>query len=106
MIKTPKEALALAKERGATMVDLKFMDFIGLWQHFTTPLGEITEDIFEEGLGFDGSSIRSEEHTSELRSPVHLVCRLLLEKTKTKRKRLQQQTQKLYKKTKLIDKNL
>ena len=68
MVKTPKEALALAKERGATMVDLKFMDFIGLWQHFTTPLAEITEDIFEEGLGFDGSSIRgwAEIHNSDM----------------------------------------
>src|SRR5713226_9279539 len=68
MIKTPKEALALAKERGATMVDLKFMDFIGLWQHFTTPLGEIKEEIFEEGLGFDGSSIRgwAEIHNSDM----------------------------------------
>src|SRR5216684_2531074 len=68
MVKTPKEALALAKERGATMVDLKFMDFVGLWQHFTTPIQEIKEEIFEEGLGFDGSSIRgwAEIHNSDM----------------------------------------
>ena len=54
----PKDVLGLAKDRGAVMVDLKFMDFIGLWQHFTIPLAELEEEIFEEGLGFDGSSIR------------------------------------------------
>ena len=54
----PKDVLGLAKDRGAVMVDIKFMDFVGLWQHFTVPLGELTEEIFEEGLGFDGSSIR------------------------------------------------
>jgi glutamine synthetase len=53
-----KEVLALAAEKKTTMVDLKFMDFIGLWQHFTVPLEELTEQVFEEGLGFDGSSIR------------------------------------------------
>ncbi len=55
---TPKQVLELAKEKKATYVDLKFMDFIGIWQHFSIPLDELTEDIFEEGLGFDGSSIR------------------------------------------------
>jgi glutamine synthetase len=40
------------------MVDLKFMDFLGLWQHFTIPIAELVEGVFEEGLGFDGSSIR------------------------------------------------
>ena len=40
------------------MVDLRFQDFPGLQQHFSVPPGEISEDIFEEGLGFDGSSIR------------------------------------------------
>jgi glutamine synthetase len=54
----PKDVLGLAKDQKAVMVDLKFMDFIGLWQHFTIPLAELTEAIFEEGLGFDGSSIR------------------------------------------------
>ena len=68
MTKTPKDVFALAKERGATMVDLKFMDFIGLWQHFTVPLQELGEGSFEEGLGFDGSSIRGwmEIHASDM----------------------------------------
>ncbi|HWV37692.1 MAG TPA: type I glutamate--ammonia ligase [Vulgatibacter sp.] len=55
---TPKEVIILAKESRATMVDLKFMDFLGLWQHFSIPASQLTEEIFEEGLGFDGSSIR------------------------------------------------
>jgi glutamine synthetase len=54
----PKDVLGLARDKKAVMVDLKFMDFVGLWQHFTIPLAELTEAIFEEGLGFDGSSIR------------------------------------------------
>ena len=55
---TPKEILALAKSRGAKMVDIKFVDTFGTWQHFTCPIRELTEDVFREGLGFDGSSIR------------------------------------------------
>jgi glutamine synthetase len=53
-----KDVVGLAKDKHAVMVDLKFMDFLGLWQHFTIPIAEMTEAIFEEGLGFDGSSIR------------------------------------------------
>ncbi len=55
---TPKEVLAFAKEQGAKMVDLKFMDFLGTWQHFTVPVEELGESDFENGYGFDGSSIR------------------------------------------------
>ncbi|NLI33302.1 MAG: type I glutamate--ammonia ligase [Deltaproteobacteria bacterium] len=55
---TPKEVLAFAKEQGAKMVDLKFLDFLGTWQHFTVPLEELGESDFENGYGFDGSSIR------------------------------------------------
>ena len=53
-----KEVLTFADENGAKMVDLKFMDFPGLWQHFQVPMHELEEDSFEEGFGFDGSSIR------------------------------------------------
>ena len=65
---TPKQALDLAKEKKATYVDLKFMDFVGIWQHFSIPLYELTEDVFEEGLGFDGSSIRGWQaiHASDM----------------------------------------
>ena len=54
----PSEVLAMAKEKGAKVVDLRFMDFPGVWQHFTVPIRELDESSFEEGFGFDGSSIR------------------------------------------------
>jgi glutamine synthetase len=53
-----KDVLKLAKEKGARMVDFKFTDMVGTWQHFTIPTYEMTEAIFEDGLAFDGSSIR------------------------------------------------
>jgi glutamine synthetase len=53
-----KEVLEYAKKNGVQMVDFKFCDLPGTWQHFTTPVSELEEAIFEEGLGFDGSSIR------------------------------------------------
>jgi glutamine synthetase len=53
-----KDVVGLAHDKKAVMVDLKFMDFVGLWQHFTIPVAELTEAVFDEGLGFDGSSIR------------------------------------------------
>ena len=55
---TPKEVLALCREKDVKAIDLRFMDFPGLWQHFTIPVGKLDEDVFEDGLGFDGSSIR------------------------------------------------
>jgi glutamine synthetase len=55
---SPKEVLALIREKDVKAVDLRFMDFPGLWQHFTIPSEAMTEATFEEGLGFDGSSIR------------------------------------------------
>jgi len=55
---TPKEVLALIREKEVRCVDLRFMDFPGLWQHFTIPASALEESTFEEGLGFDGSSIR------------------------------------------------
>ena len=55
---TAKEVLDLAKKNRAVMVDLKFVDFPGTWQHFTIPIEELTDTVFTEGSGFDGSSIR------------------------------------------------
>lgn len=52
------EAIQFAKEKGARMVDLKFCDLLGTWQHFTISMAGLTPEVFEEGLGFDGSSIR------------------------------------------------
>ena len=54
----PKEVLEFAKEKRVQMVDVKFVDLFGIWQHFTMPVGELEEGLFEDGLGFDGSSIR------------------------------------------------
>ena len=55
---TPNEVIKMAKEQGAKLVDLRFMDFPGLWQHFSVPISELDESSFEDGFGFDGSSIR------------------------------------------------
>ncbi|MHB8524407.1 MAG: glutamine synthetase beta-grasp domain-containing protein, partial [Limisphaerales bacterium] len=55
---TPKNVIEMAKKNGAKMVDVKFVDTFGTWQHFTLPIGELSEESFREGLGFDGSSIR------------------------------------------------
>ncbi|HEV8633186.1 MAG TPA: type I glutamate--ammonia ligase [Chloroflexota bacterium] len=55
---SPADVLAFAKESGVKMVDVKFVDLPGLWQHFSIPVGELEEDMFTDGLGFDGSSIR------------------------------------------------
>ncbi|PLX33260.1 MAG: type I glutamate--ammonia ligase [Ignavibacteria bacterium] len=46
------------KARGVTMIDFKFMDFPGQWQHFSVPVTQLDEGSFEEGFGFDGSSLR------------------------------------------------
>ncbi|MBI3049373.1 MAG: type I glutamate--ammonia ligase [Acidobacteria bacterium] len=61
----PKDVLARIKDKGIQAVDLKFVDLPGLWQHFTISPRELTEDAFEEGLGFDGSSIRGFQHIQE-----------------------------------------
>jgi glutamine synthetase len=55
---TPKEVLALCKSKNLQLVDVKFCDFLGTWQHFCIPIAELEEEVFEAGLGFDGSSIR------------------------------------------------
>ncbi|MCF8025479.1 MAG: type I glutamate--ammonia ligase [Desulfobacteraceae bacterium] len=54
----PKNVLDLIKQEGIRVVDIRFMDFPGIWQHFTVPVSEMDEDSFEDGYGFDGSSIR------------------------------------------------
>ena len=55
---TPSEVLNFAADKGAKMLDLRFMDLPGLWQHLTVPISELNEDVFTDGYGFDGSSIR------------------------------------------------
>src|SRR5262245_35699649 len=60
-----REALEWAGQTQATMVDLKFCDLLGTWQHMTLPLRAFDESAFDEGLGFDGSSIRGWQGISE-----------------------------------------
>jgi glutamine synthetase len=55
---TAREVLEFAKKNKVEMVDLKFVDLMGTWQHFSIPTSELTLDLFKEGSGFDGSSIR------------------------------------------------
>ncbi len=68
---TPKEVLDFAKKNNAKMLDLKFMDFPGIWQHTSFPMPQLEEKSFEEGFGFDGSSIRGWQ-------PIHASDMLLL----------------------------
>ncbi len=63
-----KEVLDMAKENGARVVDIRFMDFPGVWQHFSVPISELEESSFDDGFGFDGSSIRGWQpiHASDM----------------------------------------
>ncbi len=65
---TPKEFFEFAAAHGAEMIDLKFVDMLGTWQHCSYPTATVDEGIFTEGLGFDGSSIRGwqEIHKSDM----------------------------------------
>jgi len=65
MSKTPKDVMELMEKEKVKIVDLRFMDFPGLWQHFSIPAREMEEDTFEDGLGFDGSSIRGWQAINE-----------------------------------------
>jgi glutamine synthetase len=55
---TPAEVLKYAEKHGVKVVDFKFVDLLGQWQHTTMPLHKLHEDTFTEGYNFDGSSIR------------------------------------------------
>jgi glutamine synthetase len=65
---TPQEVLSMAKENKVKMVDLRFMDYPGMWQHFSVPINQLDESNFEDGYGFDGSSIRGWQpiHASDM----------------------------------------
>ena len=66
MPKTPSDVVKMAKD--VKMVDYRFVDLPGTWQHFTVPTRELSEEIFQDGVGFDGSSIRGfqEIHESDM----------------------------------------
>ena len=63
--RTPKEVLDLAGDEGVEVVDLRFCDLPGLTQHFSIPVAQLTADAFEDGYGFDGSSIRGFQEIQE-----------------------------------------
>jgi glutamine synthetase len=54
----PKTVLKFAADEKVEFVDIRFTDLVGLWQHVTIPVEELTEEVFEAGVGFDASSIR------------------------------------------------
>ncbi len=56
--KKPADVLKMIKDNGVLIVDFRFLDFIGMWQHFSISVNEFEVSMFEDGLGFDGSSIR------------------------------------------------
>ncbi|MFH1477720.1 MAG: type I glutamate--ammonia ligase [Verrucomicrobiota bacterium] len=72
-IKTPRDIITFIQKEKIEVVDLRFMDFPGLWQHFSVPARAMNEETFEKGLGFDGSSIRGWQAINESDMLVHPV---------------------------------
>src|SRR5207237_775275 len=62
---SPEEVLQRARAAGVKVVDVRFVDLPGTWQHFSLPLSAFDEEAFTEGLGFDGSSIRGFQAINE-----------------------------------------
>ena len=65
MASSPDDVLARIESEGIQFIDLRFCDLPGLMQHFSVPAHELTEDVFADGLGFDGSSIRGFQEIQE-----------------------------------------
>jgi glutamine synthetase len=63
--KTASDVQQLAKKADVKIVDLKFVDLPGVWQHFSIPAEDLADDLFEDGIGFDGSSIRGYQQIHE-----------------------------------------
>jgi glutamine synthetase len=63
--RTPAEVLSLVQSEGIDIVDFRFCDLPGLMQHFSVPSHQLTDDGFEDGFGFDGSSIRGFQEIQE-----------------------------------------
>ncbi|HKQ32192.1 MAG TPA: type I glutamate--ammonia ligase, partial [Thermodesulfobacteriota bacterium] len=66
--KKPSDVLKIIKDSAIEVIDLRFLDFVGMWQHFSVPAHVFELGTFEEGLGFDGSSIRGWQsiHASDM----------------------------------------
>src|SRR2546427_10478109 len=54
---SPADEVRKAKEAGVQVVDLRFTDLPGTWQHFSIPLKELSGEVIDEGIGFDRSSV-------------------------------------------------
>ncbi|MPZ87677.1 MAG: type I glutamate--ammonia ligase [Nitriliruptorales bacterium] len=65
MLATPDDVMSMISDNGVEFIDFRFCDLPGLMQHFTLPRRELQPEVFEEGLGFDGSSIRGFQEIQE-----------------------------------------
>jgi glutamine synthetase len=65
MATNPSDVLKLGRDNDAKFFDIRFSDLPGLMQHFTVPFDEVGEEVFDEGFGFDGSSIRGFQEIQE-----------------------------------------
>ena len=65
MANESKEALKLMQDNGCDVLDIKFIDLPGIWQHVSVPISEVTDSLFANGTGFDGSSIRGFQSIDE-----------------------------------------
>src|SRR3954452_18701745 len=65
MPKTAKDVRKLVEDAGIKILDLRFVDLPGVWQHFSLPANDFSDDLFGEGIGFDGSSIRGDQQIQE-----------------------------------------
>lgn len=65
---TPQKVLAYCREKDVKAVDIRFTDLLGTWRHLTIPVSKLDEDMFEDGLGFDGANLRGWQgpHEAEL----------------------------------------
>ena len=62
---TAEDVLKTIKDEKVQMIDLRFTDLPGVWQHFSVPPSAVNIDALEEGIGFDGSSIRGFQEIQE-----------------------------------------
>ncbi|MGZ3384169.1 MAG: glutamine synthetase, partial [Isosphaeraceae bacterium] len=65
MSKSPNDVKKLVEDSKIEIIDLRFVDLPGVWQHFSLPARELADDMFTDGLGFDGSSIRGYQQIQE-----------------------------------------
>ncbi len=65
MASTAAEVMSLAREAGVKIFDFRFVDLLGTWQHTSKSIADVDEDLFEDGVGFDGSSIRGFQAINE-----------------------------------------